>query len=69
MVKIWHIILGTFKNIFNIFDKTSLHRLNICNKCDSKRYLKGFGNYCNECGCIIKSKVTVKDEKCPNAKW
>ena len=69
MVNIFHIIEGTFKNIFHIFNKESLRRLTICSKCKDRKYIWGFGHYCGQCGCIIKSKITVKEERCPKCKW
>ena len=67
--KIKHIILGTFKNIFKIYPKFSKNRYMICSRCSHRKRYKLLGFYCDECGCIIKSKITIKEEKCPHDKW
>lgn len=67
--KMVNIIKGTFRNIFNITTSSSLKRLSICAKCKHRKHLWGFGHYCELCGCIIKSKITVEEEVCPIKKW
>lgn len=69
VVKLWHILEGTFKNIFRLYPKYSYKRLKICNNCNSKVYIPFFGYCCKECGCVIKSKISVKNEKCILNKW
>lgn len=69
VVKLWHIIEGNFKNLFKLYPSFSIPRLKVCNKCIDKIYIPLFGYTCNQCGCIIKSKICVKDEKCPAGKW
>lgn len=69
MVKIWHIIKGTYNNIFNKFSKLSIYRMSVCATCPKRKHIWGFGHYCSICGCIIKSKVTIDEEKCPNGRW
>lgn len=69
IVKIYNIILGTLKNIFRIYPDFSYGRLKKCNKCKNMKYHILLGNYCDICGCIIKSKITIKKEKCPINKW
>jgi hypothetical protein len=41
-----------------------MERRKVCNDCSSR---KGF--LCNECGCIIRAKTSVAQEKCPRDKW
>lgn len=67
--KIFNILLGTFRNIFKIRPKYYDARLKICDECEHKKKIKGFGEYCDVCGCIIKSKISVKSEKCYLNKW
>lgn len=44
--------------------ETKNNRRNICNNCESR---KAF--LCSECGCIIRAKTAVDNEKCPIQKW
>lgn len=67
--KIYHIIIGTFRNIFGIKTDFEKDRLEICNKCEHKIMLTKKVSMCSQCGCIIKSKVKVKDEECLMNKW
>lgn len=67
--KIKNIILGTYYNIFNKNNDIAKPRLRVCSKCDQKKYIWKLGYICKECGCILKSKTTVKNEKCPLNKW
>lgn len=60
-------MLGTFNNILGR-NKNS-KRSSICARCENKKHLRGFGDYCDICGCIIESKTTIKDEHCPIGKW
>lgn len=69
MVKLISIILGTFYNVFNKKKNISSPRLEICNKCQDKKYIFGIGYICKHCGCILKSKTTILNEKCPINKW
>lgn len=69
MVKIKNIILGTYYNIFNKNKELSCKRLDICNRCSDKTTIKKIGSICNHCGCVLNSKTTVKQEKCPIGKW
>lgn len=69
VIKCWHILEGNFKHLFKIYPKYAMNRLDICNKCSNKDYMPLVGYYCKICGCIIKSKICVKEEKCPHNKW
>ncbi len=69
MIKIKHIILGTLYNIFNKKKDISNPRLKICYKCKDKKYIFLVGYICKHCGCVLKSKTPVEDEKCPMNKW
>lgn len=64
-----HIFIGNFKRLFKIYDKESIRRYKICKRCEHRKYMKHYGYYCDECGCPIRSKITVKDERCFNDKW
>lgn len=67
--KFKNIIIGTYNNIFNKNNIISKPRLEICNICEYKVKVKGIGDICGICGCILKSKTTVDNEKCPKNKW
>lgn len=67
--KIKHIIIGTYNNLFHKEQLLSKERLGICKKCEKRKYIFLLGSICTECGCILKSKTTVKDENCPDGKW
>ena len=67
--KLWNIIKGTYFNITKKHQDKADIRLNICNKCSHVENIKGLGNICNMCGCILESKTRVEDEKCEMNKW
>ena len=68
LIKIWHIIIGTYRNIFNKNHGLATQRLQYCNKCEHR--IMFMGQYiCNQCGCILESKVRVEDEHCIIDKW
>lgn len=67
--KIKHIILGTLNNILNRNKEIANPRLNICKRCSEKKYIFKMGYICKQCGCVLKSKTTIKDESCPLKKW
>lgn len=47
----------------------SQRRLDICMKCNDKIYLTKKECICKYCGCPIKTKTLVDDEKCLIGKW
>ena len=68
LTKIYHIIIGTYRNIFNKKQDLATLRLQYCNKCEHR--IMFMGQYiCNQCGCILESKVRVEDEHCIIDKW
>ena len=46
-------------------------RLAICADCEHSRdlYSRGWINYCNLCGCMLKVKTRLKKSKCPDGRW
>lgn len=66
--KLLNIIIGTFKNIFKIKTNYESVRYEICKQCSDKDS-SILGEYCSKCGCLIKSKIKVKNEKCLMGKW
>lgn len=64
-----NILLGTLRNIFKIRPNYYQKRYDICKQCEYKKYARGFGEYCDVCGCIIKSKISVESEQCYIDKW
>lgn len=66
--KIRNIIIGTYRNIFNKNQDLATRRLKYCNKCEHR--ILFMGQYiCDQCGCILESKVRVEDEHCMIDKW
>ena len=66
--KIRNIIVGTFRNVFNKKQDLATQRLVICETCEHR--IKFAGQYiCDQCGCILESKVRVEDEHCMIDKW
>lgn len=66
--KIGNIIIGTYRNIFNKNQDLATYRLKYCNKCEHRMLF--MGQYiCDQCGCILESKVRVEDEHCMIDKW
>lgn len=66
--KIRNIILGTYRNVFNKNQDLATLRLRYCNKCEHRMMF--MGQYiCDQCGCILESKVRVEDEHCMIDKW
>lgn len=66
--KIRNIIIGTYRNIFNKNQDLATIRLKYCNKCEHRiLFMKQY--ICDQCGCILESKVRVEDEHCMIDKW
>ena len=66
--KIRNIIIGTYRNIFNKNQDLAMLRLVYCNRCEHRMMF--MGQYiCDQCGCILESKVRVEDEHCMIDKW
>lgn len=66
--KVRNIIIGTYRNIFNKNQDLATRRLKYCNKCEHRMMF--MGQYiCDQCGCILESKVRVEDEHCMIDKW
>lgn len=40
-----------------------------CMSCTERESVKGVGEICGICGCPLKSKLRVEDEKCGLNKW
>ena len=67
--KVLNIIVGTFNNLFGIMPSFGRSRMRKCMGCAHVRNGKVLGYRCSRCGCILRSKVTVRDEKCPIGVW
>ena len=66
--KVRNIIIGTYRNIFNKNQDLATIRLQYCNKCEHRiLFMKQY--ICDQCGCILESKVRVEDEHCMIDKW
>lgn len=66
--KIFLIIKGNFNYIKSNFSYKAKKKIVICNNCEELEKI-GKIKVCGICGCIIKAKVTIKDELCPLNKW
>jgi hypothetical protein len=58
-------------NLFRLFKRNNLlykHRYIICIQCPNLEKTK-IGEVCGLCGCPLKSKLRVKDEKCEINRW
>lgn len=51
--------------------KLSEERLAICKKCPHSKDLfsRGWINYCDICGCMLKTKTRLASSKCPDGRW
>ena len=67
-LKIRNIIIGNWRNLIGYQSDESKRRLDICNSCEHNiEYMNT--RVCDQCYCIIKSKVSVESEKCLMNKW
>jgi hypothetical protein len=66
---------GTVKSVSNYMSSEAValsnERLEICKVCPESQDLYGRGwiNFCNLCGCMLKVKTRLKSSKCPAGKW
>jgi hypothetical protein len=51
-------------------DSLKNHRRELCNSCP-EMYVQGISNakICGKCGCIVLTKTTILNAKCPLGKW
>ena len=67
-LKLRNIIVGNWRNLTGYTSDETKRRRQICKTC--RHNIKMFGTrICSQCGCIIKSKTAVEDEKCLMNKW
>lgn len=55
-----------FKRGNRVPEEVRQYRLDMCHMCPS--LIKATGQ-CGECGCIVKLKTKLQDERCPLDKW
>lgn len=68
--KIWHILIANlYYRPFNKNEYLYIKRYKLCNECEHKKDHAIIGEFCDLCGCPLKSKLRVKDEKCIINKW
>lgn len=68
--KIKNIVIGNWRRFSgNQLTEEGQRRFNICMECDHKIQIAKTEYICKECGCPIKSKCQVLDEKCLLNKW
>ena len=66
--KLLHIIIGNWRRLIGYQSDEMKERLKICSTCEHK--IKFMGNeICDVCGCILKAKASIHDEKCLMNKW
>lgn len=66
--KIINIIKGTWRNLTGFQSDISKKRKEICKSCEHNIKFMGT-RICDQCGCVIDSKVTVENEQCLLNKW
>lgn len=66
--KLKNIIIGNYRNLINYQSDETKRRRQICKTCESNIKFAGT-RICSECGCIIKAKTTIENEKCLKNKW
>ena len=67
-LKIRNIIVGNWRNITGYTSDETRRRRQICKTC--RHNIKyGKARICSLCGCIIKAKTTIENEKCYINKW
>nr|DAU84806.1 MAG TPA: zinc-ribbon containing domain protein [Caudoviricetes sp.] len=64
-----HIIIGNFNRLFNKKRYLYDSRYKICKTCLHKETITYIGEICGMCGCPLKSKLRVEDERCELNKW
>lgn len=68
LLKLKNIIIGNWRNIRGYQSDEQKRRLDICKTCEHNvKYMKT--RICDQCGCILKSKASVENEKCVLNKW
>lgn len=66
--KLLNIIIGWWFRITGSNYDLYKSRIDICNSCEYKKILLG-DEVCSVCGCFLKAKARVKNEKCMLNKW
>ena len=66
--KIQNIIVGNWRNLTGYTSDETKRRRQICKTCSHNIKFSGI-RVCSMCGCPIKSKTTVENEKCLINKW
>lgn len=67
-LKLRNIIIGNWRNLTGYQSDETRRRRSICKSCDHNIKFSGI-RVCELCGCPIKSKTTVENEKCLSNKW
>ena len=55
-------------NIIQASDPIQKERLSICKSCEFYKNESGEPS-CGQCGCPLKSKISIAEESCPLQKW
>ena len=67
-LKIKNIIIGNWRNLIGFQSDETKRRRQICKSCDKNVKFMNT-RVCSLCGCVIKAKTTVENEKCYLNKW
>ena len=67
-LKIRNIIVGNWRNITGYSSDEMKKRLKICKSCEHNIKFAG-QQICELCGCILKAKASIENEKCLMNKW
>lgn len=68
IIKIKHIILGWWYRITGSNYDLYKSRMETCRSCEYRKLLFG-DEICSVCGCFLKAKTRVENEKCLKGKW
>lgn len=68
LLKLKNIIIGNWRNLTGYQSDRMKRRLDICKTCEHNiKFMNS--RVCELCGCILKSKASVENEKCLMNKW
>lgn len=68
-INIEHIINGFYNWATGNKNSLCKYRMNICKKCPHHRKTLMIVDICAMCGCFLKAKTRVPNERCPIERW
>ena len=69
MWKVVNIIKGWANLLMGKKTCVSKTRMDVCRKCPHRKRIMGIMDVCAMCGCFLKAKTRVLEEKCPIRLW